>query len=292
MQGSFVAIVTPMHNDGSIDFDTFDALLDWHVEQGTNAIVVVGTTGESATLSTTEHCDLVGHCVKQIAGRIPVIAGTGSNSTAEALYFTQSAKDNGADACLLVTPYYNKPGQEGLYQHFKLLAESVDIPQIPYNVPSRTGCNLLPGTVDRLADLSNIVGIKDASGELATGLELIERCKDRISIYSGEDGLARELILAGAKGTISVTANVAPAQMSAMCSKALAGDAKGALELDEYLAQLHNDLFVEANPIPVKWALHEMGKIGPGIRLPLTELAAENRVKVKQALQQAQVNDN
>lgn len=290
IQGSIVAIVTPMLDDGAIDYDGFDALVDWHIQQGTNAIVVVGTTGESATLSTVEHCDLVAHCVKQVAGRIPVIAGTGSNSTAEALYFTQSAKDNGADAALLVTPYYNRPGQEGLYRHFKTIAEAVDIPQIPYNVPSRTACNLLPDTIEKLAAIHNIVGIKDASGELETGLELIERCGDRAAIYSGEDGLAKALMLAGAKGTISVTANVAPALMAQMCRLAIAGEDKAASQIDQRLQSLHQDLFVEANPIPVKWALHAMGKMGTSIRLPLTELDDQNHVKVRNALQQAGIS--
>lgn len=284
IQGSIVAIVTPMHPDGGIDLEAFDALVDWHIAEGTHAIVVVGTTGESATLTPSEHCDLVAHCVKKVAGRIPVIAGTGSNATSEALHFTREAKENGADACLLVTPYYNRPGQEGLYQHFRTIAEGVEIPQILYNVPSRCACNMLPDTVERLADVENIIGIKDASGDVEVGLELIRRCSDRIAVYSGEDAVALDLILAGARGTISVTANTAPALMSAMCAAALAGDEAEARKLNAKLALLHERLFIEANPIPAKWALAQMKRIGTGIRLPLTELAASNHVKVREAL--------
>lgn len=283
-QGSLVAIVTPMFADGSIDFETFDKLVDWHIESGTDGIVVVGTTGESATLSSEEHCSLVAHCVDYGAGRIPVIAGTGSNNTDEALYFTQSAKDHGADACLLVTPYYNRPSQEGLYQHFKKIAESVEIPQILYNVPGRTACDLSIDTVDRLADLGNIVAIKDATGDVPRGKALIDRCKGRITVYSGEDPISCELILAGGAGTISVTANVAPQLMAQMCALALAGDGAGAALLDEKLALLHRDLFLEANPVPVKWALYEMGLIGSAIRLPLVELDAKFRLQVCEAL--------
>lgn len=286
-KGSLVAIVTPMVADGSVDLETFDKLVDWHVDSGTNAIVVVGTTGESATLSSEEHCALVAHCVEYAAGRIPVIAGTGSNNTDEALYFTQSAKDCGADASLLVTPYYNRPSQEGLFQHFKKIAETVDLPQILYNVPGRTACDLSLETVDRLADLENIVAIKDATGDIPRGLELIDRCQGRIDVYSGEDPISRQLILAGAAGTISVTANVAPALMAQMCALALAGDSEGAAKIDESLALLHRDLFLEANPVPVKWALHEMGVIGPAIRLPLVELDEKFRLQVCEALSNA-----
>lgn len=289
IRGSIVAIVTPMLPDGSIDLAGLKQLLDWHVESGTNAIVIVGTTGESATLSTEEHCDLVGHCVDAIRGRIPVIAGTGSNNTAEALYFTESAKKHGADAALLVTPYYNRPSQEGLYQHFKVVAEGVDIPQILYNVPGRTACDLQLATVKRLAELENIVGIKDASGELARGLELIEHCGERLAIYSGEDALGLPLILAGGDGTISVTANIAPALMSQMCAHALAGAEAEAQDADSKLELLHRDLFLQANPVPVKWALQEMGKIGSGIRLPLVELDEQYHVKVREALAAADI---
>lgn len=288
--GSIVAIVTPMLGDGALDIPAFDRLLDWHVESGTDAIVVVGTTGESATLTTQEHCDLVEHCVKHVAKRIPVIAGTGSNSTEEALYFTDSAKQVGADACLLVTPYYNKPSQEGLYQHFKLIAEAINIPQILYNVPGRTACDLKVETVERLADLENIVAIKDATGDVARGVELIKRCGDRLAVYSGEDAISRELILAGASGTISVTANVAPVLMAEMCALALAGDAKGAEAVDSRLALLHRNLFLQANPVPVKWALQQMGRIEEGIRLPLVELDEQYHVQVLEALAQAGIH--
>lgn len=284
IRGSIVAIVTPMQPDGSLDLPCLDKLLEWHIASGTNAVVIVGTTGESATLSTDEHCDLVGHCVSVVGGRIPVIAGTGSNNTAEALYFTESAKNNGADAALLVTPYYNRPSQEGLYQHFKLIAEGVDIPQILYNVPGRTACDLQLATIERLAQLDNIVAIKDASGDLARGLELIERCGERLAIFSGEDALSLPLILAGADGTISVTANVAPDLMSQMCTSALAGNEEQARAVDSKLELLHQELFIEANPVPVKWALQAMGRIGGGIRLPLVELDGQYHVKVREAL--------
>jgi 4-hydroxy-tetrahydrodipicolinate synthase len=287
IRGSIVAIVTPMHSDGSLDLPSLNSLLEWHIASGTNAIVIVGTTGESATLSTEEHCDLVAHCVNEVKGRIPVIAGTGSNNTAEALYFTESAKQCGADAALLVTPYYNRPSQEGLYQHFKHIAEGVDLPQILYNVPGRTACDLQLATVKRLAELDNIVAIKDASGDLKRGLELIEHCGDKLAIYSGEDALSLPLILAGADGTISVTANVAPQLMSQMCALALAGDEAGASATDKKLELLHQNLFLQANPVPVKWALNVMGKMENGIRLPLVELDEQYHVKVREALVQA-----
>lgn len=287
IKGSLVALVTPMHADGSLDLDTFDQLIDWHVDAGTDGIVVVGTTGESATLSTEEHCDLVAHCVKSVNGRIPVIAGTGSNNTQEALYFTQSAKEHGADACLLVTPYYTKPSQEGLYQHFKYLAESVQIPQILYNVPGRTACDLSLDTVKRLCDVENITGIKDATGNLERGLELIKECGEQIAVYSGEDAISLKLLAGGGDGVISVTANVAPAAMAQMCELALAGNIDEAEQIDQQLAALHRDLFVEANPVPVKWALQKMGKIPAGIRLPLVELNSQYHVKVLDAIQQA-----
>ena len=284
IRGSIVAIVTPMQPDGSLDLPCLNKLLEWHIASGTNAVVIVGTTGESATLSTDEHCDLVAHCVNVVDGRIPVIAGTGSNNTAEALYFTESAKNNGADAALLVTPYYNRPSQEGLYQHFKLIAERVDIPQILYNVPGRTACDLQLASVERLAELDNIVAIKDATGDLDRGLELIERCGERLAIYSGEDALSLPLILAGADGTISVTANVAPELMSQMCAAALVGNEDEARAADSKLELLHQDLFIEANPVPVKWALQAMGRIGSGIRLPLVELDGQYHVKVREAV--------
>ena len=287
VRGSIVALVTPMQADGSLDLVALDRLIDWHVESGTHALVVVGTTGESATLSVQEHCDLVAHCVQVTGRRISVIAGSGSNSTEEALYFTESARQHGADACLLVTPYYNKPSQKGLYQHFKAVAEAVDIPQILYNVPSRTACDLALETVDRLADLDNIVGIKDATGDVARGKKLIQRCGDRLAIYSGEDAISFSLMMGGADGTISVTANVAPALMAKMCSYALSGDSQRAREIDERLGLLHRNLFLEANPGPVKWALWKMGLIKKGIRLPLVELDAKFHIQVIEALVRA-----
>jgi len=287
IRGSIVALVTPMQADGSLDLVALDRLIDWHVESGTHALVVVGTTGESATLSVQEHCDLVAHCVQVTRKRISVIAGSGSNSTEEALYFTKSARQHGADACLLVTPYYNKPSQEGLYQHFKAVAEAVDIPQILYNVPSRTACDLALETVDRLADLDNIVGIKDATGDVARGKQLIQRCGDRLAIYSGEDAITLSLMMGGADGTISVTANVAPVLMAKMCSCALSGDSQRAREIDERLGLLHRNLFLEANPSPVKWALWRMGLIKKGIRLPLVELDAKFHIQVIDALARA-----
>ena len=287
IEGSIVAIVTPMSAEGGIDYDAFDRLLDWHVDCGTDAIVVAGTTGESATLSVTEHCQLVEHCVEKVHKRLPVIAGTGSNSTEEALFFTREAQAHGADACLLVTPYYNRPSQEGLYQHFKAIADAVDIPQILYNVPSRTACDLLPDTVDRLADLANICGIKEATGDISRALELIKRCGDRISIYSGDDAIARTLMLAGAKGNISVTANVAPSLMHELCKYAIAGNQAKAEEIDAMLVLLHERLFVEANPVPVKWAMAEMGLIGQAIRLPLVGLNPDFHQSVLEAMEHA-----
>ncbi len=287
--GSLVALVTPMLDNGEIDYPAFDALVDWHVQSGTGAIVVVGTTGESATLTPEEHCALVKHCVEVAAGNIPVIAGAGSNSTAEAIMFTESAKEYGADAALLVTPYYNKPPQEGLYQHFAAIAKAVNIPQILYNVPGRTACDLHLDTVRRLAELDNIAAIKDATGDLQRGIELVRELGDELTVYSGEDSLTLPLMLAGAKGTISVTANVAPAQMAAMCGHALAGDEAAATAADEKLAALHKHLFVQANPIPVKWALYRMQRIGSHIRLPMVPLDKAFHTQVEQALQAADI---
>jgi 4-hydroxy-tetrahydrodipicolinate synthase len=290
IQGSIVAIVTPMLANGDIDYPAFDRLLDWHVASGTDAVVVVGTTGESPTLTMEEHCEVIARCVKTIKGRIPVIAGTGSNSTDEAIYYTRAAKELGADACLLVTPYYNRPSQEGLYQHFRKIAEEVDIPQILYNVPSRTGCDLLPETVSRLADLRNIVGIKDATGDLDRGQQVIALCAGRISIYSGDDATAMDLICAGAKGNISVTANVAPAQMHEMCRLALAGETEKASLLNARLASLNHALFLESNPVPVKWALFELGFIQQGIRLPLVPLNEAYRISLREAIRHAGID--
>ena len=287
--GSMVALVTPMHPDGAVDEAALDALVEFHVENGTDAIIAVGTTGESATLDEQEHCAVVARVVERAAGRVPVIAGTGSNSTREAIDLTRCAMQAGADACLLVTPYYNKPTQEGLYQHFKTIAEAVSVPQILYNVPGRTAVDMLPETVERLADIPNIVGIKEATGSLERAREIMHRCGDRLDVYSGDDATAMELILAGARGDISVTANVAPRLMHEMCAAALAGNREEATRINQRLLPLHKNLFLESNPIPVKWALREMGLIADGIRLPLTPLSKDYRGPLLVAMQQAGV---
>ncbi len=287
--GSMVALVTPMHADGALDEKSLQQLVEFHVENGTDAIIAVGTTGESATLDHEEHCRVIRQVVEFSAGRIPVIAGTGANSTTEAIDLTRCAMEAGADACLLVTPYYNKPTQEGLYQHFRAVAEAVPVPQILYNVPGRTACDMLPETIERLSLISNIIGIKEATGDLERGREILQRCGDKLNLYSGDDSTAMELILLGGKGDISVTANVAPRAMHEMCKAALAGDRSGAEALNQPLEDLHRDLFVESNPIPVKWALHEMGLIPSGIRLPLTPLADNYHDTVRRALRKAGV---
>lgn len=287
--GSIVALVTPMHADGSVDWASLERLLDMHIDAGTGAIGAVGTTGESATLSVPEHCEVIKHCVNYVRGRLPVMAGTGANATWEAIELTRAAAEVGADACLLVTPYYNKPTQRGLYEHFKAVAEAVDIPQILYNVPGRTAVDMSNDTVDRLADISNVVGIKDATGDPARGRDLIERCGDRIAIYSGDDPTAMELMLAGGKGNISVTANVAAADMAELCRLAMAGDREGASAINDRLTPLNSALFLEANPIPVKWALARQGLIGEGIRLPLTPLDEKFHGEVAAALEAAGV---
>ncbi|HHH47152.1 MAG TPA: 4-hydroxy-tetrahydrodipicolinate synthase [Thiotrichales bacterium] len=289
--GSMVALVTPMHEDGALDLEALERLVEFHVEQGTDAIVSVGTTGESATLDEAEHCEVIRRTVEFARGRIPVIGGTGSNSTAEAIRLTRCAMEAGADACLLVTPYYNKPTQEGMYLHFKAVAEAVPVPQILYNVPGRTAVDLLPETVARLAEISNIVGLKEATGSLDRLEELKALCGDRIDFYSGDDATACEFMLRGGKGVISVTANVAPRLMHEMSRAAVAGDREAAEALDAKLAALHRDLFVESNPIPVKWAVEAMGLIGPGIRLPLTPLSEGFRPKVREAMRLAGVID-
>lgn len=275
LQGSLVAIVTPMFEDGRLDIPSLNTLIDYHIDQGTDGIVIVGTTGESPTVDFEEHCLLIKTAVSQVNGRVPVIAGTGANSTKEAILLTQKAKELGADACLLVAPYYNKPTQEGLYQHFKSVADAVDIPQILYNVPGRTGCDITNDTVLRLAGHPNIVGIKDATGGLERGTDLLIRAPDNFAVYSGDDATAMPLMLLGAQGVISVTANVAPKLMHEMCQAALAGDLAAARQINAKLFALHQKLFVEANPIPVKWLLQQMGLIKTGIRLPLVNLSAQ-----------------
>ena len=286
-QGSIVALVTPMHEDGSLDEKSLKSLVEFHIEQGTDAIVAMGTTGESATLDEQEHCLIVRQVVEMAGGRVPVIAGTGANSTTEAINLTRSAKQAGADACLLVTPYYNKPTQQGLVLHYKAIAEAVDIPQILYNVPGRTACNMLPETVAKLKDIPNIIGVKDATGDMEVGKALLALADDNFAVYSGDDATSCELILMGAKGSISVTANVAPKKVHQMCVEALQGKAKEAHQIDASLQGLHRDLFVESSPIPVKWAVCELGLINNGIRLPLTWLSKSFEPIVKAAIDDA-----
>jgi 4-hydroxy-tetrahydrodipicolinate synthase len=289
IQGSIVALVTPMEEDGALDVANLKRLVEFHIEHGTDAIVAVGTTGESATLDEQEHCRVVRIVVEQAAGRVPVIAGTGANSTTEAISLTRHAKDAGADACLLVTPYYNKPTQEGLYLHHKVIAEAVDIPQILYNVPGRTACDMLPATAARLSHIPNIIGIKEATGDLDRLTEIMRLAKPGFLLYSGDDATACEFCLRGGRGVISVTANVAPTLMHQMCAAAIAGDRETATALDAKLAGLHRNLFVESNPIPVKWAVCEMGLIKKGIRLPLTWLSQSCQDAVRSAMLQAEV---
>jgi 4-hydroxy-tetrahydrodipicolinate synthase len=291
MTGSMVAIATPMHEDGSLDYKALRSLLDWHVNEGTDAIVIVGTSGESPTVDVEEHCELIRVTVEQIKGRIKVIAGTGGNSTREAIELTEFAKKVGADASLQVVPYYNKPTQDGMYAHFKTIAERVDLPVILYNVPGRTVADLSNETTVRLAQVPGVIGIKDATGNLERGSLLLADLKqkkmDQFAVYSGDDLTALFLMLMGGHGNISVTANVAPRLMSELCKAAIAGDAKRAREIQYRLLNVHKMMFIEANPIPVKWALHQMGKIPSGIRLPLTPLSQTLREPLKQALQQA-----
>jgi 4-hydroxy-tetrahydrodipicolinate synthase len=288
-RGSMVALITPMRDDGSLDEGALSRLVDFHIEQGTDAIVAVGTTGESATLDEDEHCRVIRQVVEYAAGRIPVIAGTGANSTTEAISLTRCGKEAGADACLLVTPYYNKPTQEGLYRHHRVVAEAVPIPQILYNVPGRTACDILPETVARLAEVDNIVAIKEATGDLERARRILDLCGEGFALYSGDDATARDLMLSGGQGVISVTANVAPNLMHRMCVAALGGDREQAQALDAKLAALHRDLFLESNPIPVKWAVSEMGLAPKGIRLPLTWLSEAMWGRVREAMQQAGV---
>lgn len=289
LQGSLVAIVTPMLEDGSLDIPSLKALIEFHIKQGTDGIVIVGTTGESPTVDFDEHCLLIQTAVEQVNGRIPVIAGTGANSTAEAIVLTKKAKALGADACLLVAPYYNKPTQEGLYQHFLAVADAVQIPQILYNVPGRTGCDISNDTTLRLAAHPNIVGIKDATGGLERGTDLLLRAPKDFAVYSGDDATSLPLMLMGAKGVISVTANVAPKLMHEMCVAALSGQIEKARMLNAKLFALHQKLFVEANPIPVKWVLQQMQLIKNGIRLPLVNLSAQYHDVLRAAARTAEI---
>jgi 4-hydroxy-tetrahydrodipicolinate synthase len=289
LRGSIVALITPMHEDGGIDDASLRRLVDFHVDAGTTAIVAVGTTGESATLDEEEHCGVIRRTLELAAGRIPVIAGTGANSTREAINLTRCAKEAGAQAALLVTPYYNKPTQEGLYLHYRAIAEAVDIPQILYNVPGRTACDLLPETAARLAPIDNIIGIKDATGDLTRVARLRDGCGEGFALYSGDDATGCEFMLTGGDGVISVTSNLAPRSMQDMCDAALAGDREHAEAINRRLDALHHDLFVQSNPIPVKWGAFEMGLCPKGIRLPLTWLSEEHHARVRAAMEQAGV---
>ncbi len=282
--GSIVALVTPMHEDGSLDWAALERLLDLHMQEGTSAIGVTGTTGESATLTVPEHCAVIRHCVEYIAGRLPVIAGTGANSTREAIELTTAAANAGADACLLVVPYYNRPTQAGLHAHFTAVADAVEIPQILYNVPARCAADLANETAVTLSRHPNIVGLKDASGNIERARELIARVDEHFAVYSGDDPTARELMLAGGHGNVSVTANVAPRLMAELCAAAIAGDQTLAAEIDTRIAALTAALFIEPNPIPVKWALARLGLIESGIRLPLLPLDVKLRAVVDDAL--------
>jgi 4-hydroxy-tetrahydrodipicolinate synthase len=289
LTGSLVAIVTPMHEDGSLDLERFRRLLDFHVREGTDGIVVVGTTGESPTVDWDEHRLLIKTAVEHVAGRVPVIAGTGANSTREAIELSAFAKQAGAAMSLSVVPYYNKPTQEGLYRHFRAVAEAVDLPMIVYNVPGRTVADLSNDTLLRLAQLPNVVGVKDATANLERGTDLVRRAPERFAVYSGDDGTALALMLVGGHGVVSVTANVAPRLMHDMCTAAVSGEIKRARDLNARLIALHRTLFVESNPIPVKWAVCELGLIGPGIRLPLTPLSTSFHEVVRRAMRQAEL---
>jgi 4-hydroxy-tetrahydrodipicolinate synthase len=289
IQGSIVALVTPMYESGAVNKESLKKLIEYHIAQGTDALVAVGTTGESATLDEDEHCDVIKSVVDYVGGRMPVIAGTGANSTTEAIALTLKAKQAGADACLIVTPYYNKPTQEGLYLHHKAIAEAVDIPQILYNVPGRTACDMLPETVGRLSHIANIVGVKEATGDLSRVKQIRNLVGFDFAIYTGDDATSREFCLLGGNGTITVTGNVAPRLVHEMIMAAMAGDKETALAIDTKLAALHKSLFIQSNPIPVKWALVEMGLMGKGIRLPLTWLTEDCFDVVRNAMRQAEV---
>ena len=289
IQGSIVAIVTPMFEDGSLDFQSLKALLDWHIAEGTDAIVIVGTTGESPTVTVEEHCELIKVAIEHVAGRIPVIAGTGGNSTSEAIELTAFAKQAGADASLQVVPYYNRPTQEGMVQHFTRIAESVDLPVILYNVPGRTVADMSNDTIVRLSSVPGIVGVKDATGNIARGTELLRAVPKSFAVYSGDDATAMALMFCGGKGNISVTANVAPRAMHELCVAAMAGRVAEAIAINDKLIPLHNRLFVEPNPVPVKWALQQMGLMQGGIRLPLVPLGAASHDWLRSALRESGV---
>jgi len=285
-KGSNVALITPMFDDGAVDYDALNNLIDFHIDAGTSSIVSVGTTGESATVGVKEHLKIIKHTIQYAARRIPIIAGTGANSTSEAIELTQEAKNLGADACLLVTPYYNKPTQEGLFQHFKLIAESVDIDQILYNVPGRTAVNMSVETTARLSEISNIIGIKDATGDLTIIRELVKSCPEDFLLLTGDDATALDFLLLGGHGGISVTANVTPKELQKVYMTAIAGNAEVARQANIELTNLHQNLFLESNPIPVKWALHKMGLCSKGIRLPLLELSSEFRPVIENDLKE------
>lgn len=287
IHGSLVALVTPMNTDGSIDLAALAGLIEFHIEHNTDGIVAVGTTGESATLDVDEHCEVIRQVIGLVDGRLPVIAGTGANSTKEAIALTRTAAELGADACLLVTPYYNKPTQEGLYQHYKAVAEAVDLPQILYNVPGRTGCDMADDTSLRLSEIDNIVGLKDATGDMDRARYLVSQRSSDFALYSGDDATARQFVAIGGEGVISVTANVAPQSMHDMISAAREGNASQAADIDARIESLHRDLFIESSPIPVKWLLHEMGLIGEGIRLPLTPLSDQYHSVLREAAHKA-----
>jgi 4-hydroxy-tetrahydrodipicolinate synthase len=288
IQGSIVALVTPMYENGAIDKESLEKLVQYHIDQGTDALVAVGTTGESATLSEDEHCEVIKTIVEYVSGRIPVIAGTGSNSTTEAINLTHKAQQAGADACLIVTPYYNKPTQEGLYLHYKTIAQAVDIPQILYNVPGRTACDMLPETIGRLSKLTNIIGVKEATGDLTRVKKIRDLAGENFAIYTGDDATSVEFCLLGGNGSITVTGNVAPRLVHEMIMAAITGDKETALAIDEKLADLHKNLFIQSNPIPVKWAVAEMGLMRQGIRLPLTWLTEDCFATVRSSMCKAQ----
>ena len=284
IRASIVALITPMHEDGSIDYPALRRLIDWHIAQGTDCIGVVGTTGESPTVSVEEHCEIIRISVEQAAGRVPIMAGCGANSTAEAIELTRFAKQVGADCQLQVVPYYNKPTQEGQYQHFRTIAEAVDLPMVLYNVPGRTVADLQHDTVMRLAQIDSIIGIKEATGNIERAQWLIHEAPKGFSIYSGDDGTAVALMLCGGHGNVSVTANIAPKLMHEMCVAAIAGHAQQAMAIQRQLLSLHKNMFTESNPIPVKWAAHRMGLSGPTLRLPMTPLSSHLQPALENAM--------